>query len=120
MNAVVGQAFSPARRPRYFRLRAADRACFDSALCEAALRGSFFSAFNRAAERFRDGLDAAHDFPRSRSRLAFFLVAGDVLPGAGGGRSTPARRAFESPMAIACLVERAPCFPLRICSISSR
>src|SRR2546423_15482820 len=36
------------------------------------------------------------------------------------GRGTPARRAFESPMAIACLVERAPCLPLRMSSISSR
>ena len=31
-----------------------------------------------------------------------------------------ARRAFESPIAIACLVERAPCLPSRMCSISSR
>src|SRR2546423_14592366 len=36
------------------------------------------------------------------------------------GRGTPARRAFESPMAIACLVERAPCLRLRMSSISSR
>jgi hypothetical protein len=32
---------------------------------------------------------------------------------------TPARRALESPIAIACLVDLAPCFPLRMCSISS-
>src|SRR3954469_5775430 len=38
------------------------------------------------------------------------------LPASG----TPARRAFESPMAIACLAERAPCLPLRMSSISSR
>src|SRR5262249_37933794 len=38
----------------------------------------------------------------------------------GGGSFTPARRALESPMAIACLVERAPCFPSRMCSIVSR
>src|SRR5262249_13646347 len=29
------------------------------------------------------------------------------------------RRAFDSPMAIACLLERAPCLPFRMCSISS-
>jgi hypothetical protein len=38
----------------------------------------------------------------------------------GGGRLTPARRASDNPMAMACLVERAPCSPCRILSISSR
>src|SRR4051812_33868771 len=38
------------------------------------------------------------------------------LPASG----TPARRALDRPMAIACLVERAPCLPLRMSSISSR
>jgi len=33
---------------------------------------------------------------------------------------TPARRAFESPIAIACFVDRAPCFPSRMWCISSR
>jgi hypothetical protein len=33
---------------------------------------------------------------------------------------TPERRAFDSPMAIACFAERAPCFPRLMCSISSR
>jgi hypothetical protein len=36
------------------------------------------------------------------------------------GTLTPARRAFERPIAIACFVDRAPCLPLRTCSISSR
>ncbi len=44
----------------------------------------------------------------------------EVFPLAGGGRSIPALRAFESPMAIACFADRAPCLPLRTCSISSR
>jgi len=43
-----------------------------------------------------------------------------TLPGFGGANFTPARRALESPMAMACFVERAPCFPARISSISSR
>src|SRR5256714_8388154 len=38
------------------------------------------------------------------------------LPASG----TPARRAFDRPMAIACLVERAPCLPWRMSSSSSR
>jgi hypothetical protein len=33
---------------------------------------------------------------------------------------TPARRAFDKPIAIACFAERAPCLPARIWSISSR
>jgi hypothetical protein len=31
--------------------------------------------------------------------------------GGGAGSFTPARRAFDRPMAIACFVDRAPCFP---------
>src|SRR2546421_4206296 len=38
------------------------------------------------------------------------------LPASG----TPARRAFDRPMAVACLLERAPCLPFRTSSISSR
>src|SRR6185369_2133098 len=35
-------------------------------------------------------------------------------------KSTPERRAFDSPMAMACFVDRAPCFPSRTWCISSR
>jgi hypothetical protein len=38
----------------------------------------------------------------------------------GGESFTPARRAFDSPIAIACFVDRAPCFPSRTWCISSR
>ena len=38
----------------------------------------------------------------------------DALPSVGGRRFTPDRRAFESPMAMACSVERAPCIPRRM------
>ena len=37
-----------------------------------------------------------------------------------GGILIPARRAFDRPIAIACLADLAPCTPCRICSISSR
>ena len=43
----------------------------------------------------------------------------ETVPLLGGGSFTPARRAFESPMAIVRSVERAPCFPSKMCSISS-
>jgi hypothetical protein len=48
------------------------------------------------------------------SRLALRRVFSDVVPFLGGGSFTPALRAFDSPIAIACLVERAPCLPRRM------
>jgi hypothetical protein len=47
-------------------------------------------------------------------------VLADALPFFGAGSFTPARLAFDSPIAIVCLVERAPCLPSRTWSISSR
>jgi hypothetical protein len=43
---------------------------------------------------------------------ALRLVVAFAFAG-GGGSFTPARRAFESPIAVACFDERAPCFPSR-------
>jgi hypothetical protein len=43
--------------PERLRRFAADFACRESALCEAALRGSRLSAFNPALERFEDEED---------------------------------------------------------------
>jgi hypothetical protein len=47
-----------------------------------------------------------------RAEAALRLVDGLALAG-GEGRSTPARRALDSPIAIACFADRAPCFPSR-------
>ena len=102
------------------RLRAADRACFDSSAVDAAAWPSRFSARSVARERLDDGLRFFPRRPWLNARSAARRVRADVFPGAGGGRLTPARLAFESPMAIACFVERAPCLPSRTCSISSR
>jgi hypothetical protein len=99
------------------RFRAARLACVASARCEAADRPSFFSARNVARERSADGF--AED-PRRTSRSACLRVRGLTSVPLGAGSFTPARLAFERPMAIACLVERAPCLPSRMCSISSR
>ena len=50
----------------------------------------------------------------ARRRADFALRFVDSLALAGGeGRSTPALRAFDSPIAIACFADRAPCFPSR-------
>jgi len=38
-------------------------------------------------------------------------LSSNCRPASGGAKGIPARRAFESPIAIACLAERAPCFP---------
>ena len=85
------------------RLRAADRAKRDSAFRDAVRCGSRFSACRTARARFADGrLD------RRRVRLVFLRAD---FPFAG--IFTPARRAFDSPIAIACFVLRAPCFPSR-------
>jgi hypothetical protein len=46
---------------------------------------------------------AADCRPFARSRDACLRVASEVLPAFGGGNSTPARRALDSPMAMACL-----------------
>ena len=58
--------------------------------------------------------------PLAMSRFACFRVRREVVPFFGGGSLTPARRALDKPIAMACLAERAPCFPSRMCSISSR
>jgi hypothetical protein len=43
--------------------------------------------------------------------LRTLAVSLDAWPFLGGLSFTPARRAFDNPIAIACFVERAPCFP---------
>src|SRR5579871_1620125 len=89
--------------PRRFAL---PRDCLDSAVCDAAAEPSRFRALVVARERFAFG------FPL----LAAVFVP--FIPG-GGGIFTPARLAFDNPIAIACFADRAPCFPSRTCSISS-
>ena len=58
---------------------------------------------------------AAGRFPLRAARLAYFALCfvSGLADDGGGGRWTPARRAFERPIAMACFVDRAPCFPSR-------
>src|SRR2546423_1404798 len=114
---VLAAFFAARDRAAAGRFFAALCAWRESARFEAALRPSRFSACDVARERFADFL-ALFFFPFFRSRAACLRVFFD--PFFGGGKSTPARRAFERPIAIACLAERAPCLPSRTCSISSR
>src|SRR5215469_2868392 len=95
--------------------RAAERAWRANARGDAAMRPSRRRARDIARERLRDGLRlrAAEFRPRFNSRSAWRLVRPDVLPRAGTGNGTPARRALDNPIAIACCGDRAPCFPSR-------
>src|SRR5262249_1503454 len=85
---------------------------------DAERRLSRLSARFVARERFREGFFRRPARPFERSRFAWRFVRS--LPRFGGGNFTPARRALERPIAIACSGDRAPCSPSRICSISSR
>jgi hypothetical protein len=105
-----------ALRARGDRRRAALFAWRDSALREAAPRASCFRARLIARERVREGRVCRRPARLAYAALRFVLAF--ALAG-GRGSFTPARRAFERPMAMACLVDRAPCFPWRMCSISS-
>jgi hypothetical protein len=98
------------------RRLAAVFACRDSAFREAALRPSRFNAETIARDRFREVL---RDRPAARRADCALRFVVDFALAGGGGRATPARLAFDKPMAMACLVERAPCLPWRMCSISS-
>src|SRR5437588_2411260 len=114
---VAAAFFADREREAADRFLAALRAWRESARFEAALRPSRFSAREVARERLADFFVLLL-FPSLRSRAACLRVFFD--PFLGCFSFTPARLAFERPMAIACLVERAPCFPSRTCSISSR
>jgi hypothetical protein len=79
-------------------------------LCEAADRPSCFNAARAARERRAEG--RLRVLAARRADSALRLVDAFALAG-GRGSFTPARRAFESPIAMACFVDRAPCFPSR-------
>src|SRR6478735_1978354 len=114
---VCAAFFAAAERSAAVRFFAADVVCFDSAAFDAAECPSRFNAFLVARDRVADVLCAAPSWPTSLSCAALRRVPGEAF--FGGGRSTPARRAFDKPIAIACFVERAPCLPSRMWSISS-
>jgi hypothetical protein len=101
------------------RRAAAALACRDSACFEAAARGSRFSRSRDARRRLAEGRGTRVPFPISLSRCAERRVVSLACPALGVGNGTPARRALDNPIAMACLVERAPCFPRRMWSISS-
>lgn len=96
--------------PRFF---ATLPACRERELCEAALCPSRFKARVVARERVADGSLAEWPCPLRSSRRACLMVFALAFPELGVGNFTPARRAFDSPIAIACWGEAAPCLPSR-------
>ena len=93
-------------------------ACLDNACLDAERRLSRLRTRFVARERFREGFVRRPARPFARSRFAWRFVC--CVPRFGGGNFTPARRALDRPIAIACSGDRAPCSPCRMCSISSR
>jgi hypothetical protein len=79
-------------------------------LRDVVLRGSRLSRRSDARARFVDRRRLL--FARRRAEAALRFVDSVAL-GGGDGKSTPERRAFDNPIAIACLADRAPCFPSR-------
>ncbi len=63
-----------------------------------------------ARARFADG---RLWLPARRCADFALRLVDSLALGGGDGSLTPARRAFESPIAMACVADRAPCFPSR-------
>lgn len=117
---VRDACFDDAERCAGERILAAARAWCAIARGDAASTPSRFSAFKDARDRLVIELPrAGAALPRARSRDARLRTDADALPFRGGSKLTPARLAFDRPMAMACLVERAPWTPSLIWSISS-
>ena len=111
---VLTALFAAALRAVLVRWRADIFACFESALRDAAERPMRFSALVVARERFAEVLFLVEERPLRESLAAFLRVAADVAPFLGDGNFTPARRAFDRPIAMACFVFAVPCLPSRI------
>src|SRR4051812_5892971 len=112
---LVRTAFlAEADRLAAVRRRAAERACFANDWGEAALRPSRLSRFSIARERRGEVFFLPPLLAFRVSRAAARRVCSEAVPFLGGLSFTPARRALDRPMAIACWVERAPCFPSRM------
>jgi hypothetical protein len=112
LAARVRAAFrAAARRSAGDRRRAALFAWRERAFREAALRPSRFSFCSIARDRRGDVFRCRA--PARLAAAALRFVEAFALRG-GGGSFTPDRLAFDSPIAIACFVDRAPCLPSRM------
>jgi hypothetical protein len=96
------------------RRLAAVFACLDSDRVVVAELPSRLSALVIARARVVDGRLRVPFAARLVASFAALRVRGDAVPFLGGGSFTPARRASDNPIAIACWGDRAPCFPSRM------
>lgn len=113
--------FAAAERDAADRWDAARLACADNDLRDAERGPSRRNAFKLAFARFGVARFAAVRFTVARLRCDVDLFELALLRDAFFfGTLMPARRALDKPIAMACSVERAPCFPSRTCSIYSR
>jgi hypothetical protein len=106
----VRAAFAAAwQREVWLRFAAAALVWRESEDLLAVPRGSRLRARSVAWERFLETLRTGCSPARS-SCAAFSRTEAEPL---GGGSFTPARRALESPIAMACYGDRTPCLPSR-------
>jgi hypothetical protein len=110
------EALCSAECPRF---RAAPRVCRANADRDAESWGSLLNTPLTALDRVRDTLPRCQR-PFAKSRFACLRTFSDERPRFGAASFTPARRALDNPMAMACCGERAPCLPSRMWCISSR
>ena len=110
---VFAAFFAAAERAPLVRRDALERAWRESARGEAALCPSRLSAFSVARDRFEDGFLFGFCRPFAVSFAALRLVDSEVVEALGAPSFTPARRALDKPIAMACFVFRAPCLPSR-------
>jgi hypothetical protein len=82
-------------------------------MCDAAERPSLRKAPLTAVARFLEIVRRPPRLAFAVSRAACRRVRAEAVRLFGGRSFTPARRALDRPIAIACLVDRAPCFPSR-------
>lgn len=101
------------------RLLAAPRVCRASADLDALDLLSLFKTPEVARDRLGETF-LRPDRPLAKSRFACWRILALALPAFGAGSFTPALRAFDNPMAMACCGDLAPCFPSRTWCISSR
>ncbi|MXV05556.1 hypothetical protein DYQ95_00100 [Xanthomonas sp. LMG 9002] len=118
---VCAAFFAAAERLLALRFFAARLVCVDSASLPTVLRAvvpllAVLSAFLAPRERVGEGLPCL--LPLASSCATFFLASFDAVLDAPV--LTPARRALDRPMAIACLVDFTWVLPARTRSISSR
>ena len=100
---VFAASRDAAERSAAERRRAAEEACRDNAFRDAALCPSRLSASRTARDRVADVF--AGRLPCASAFFALRRVLAAAVPFFGAANFTPARRAFERPMAMACLVD---------------